>query len=237
MLKTMLSMIHRTLIMGLLLIFISTAYGKKQSTQPLQGLHPMEVYHDSTGNQILAIIYSGDAGWNETEKGISKGLSENQISVLGINSLRYFLKKRTPESASVDLGRMTSYYLKYWNKSELILIGYSFGADVLSFMVNRLVPELRSKIRLVVLIGPSGSADFVFKFRSWAGIPTKYARPVLPEVNNLSGLNVLCFYGEEEKGSIGPLLDTTEIIVRKHGGGHRVKDACKPIIDEILRTL
>jgi type IV secretory pathway VirJ component len=37
-------------------------------------------------------------------------------------------------------------YLAAWNKSRVLLVGYSFGADTLPFIVNRLPADLRPAV-------------------------------------------------------------------------------------------
>jgi type IV secretory pathway VirJ component len=57
---------------------------------------------------------------------------------------------------SVRICRSPSHFAK----EKLILIGYSFGAEVLPFVVNRLPEELRAKVQLLVFLGPSATAQF-----------------------------------------------------------------------------
>ena len=57
--------------------------------------------------------------------------------VAGWDSLRYFWTPRTPSGVSVDLDRILRYYAEHWQKKKALVIGYSQGADVLPFAVNR----------------------------------------------------------------------------------------------------
>jgi len=85
------------------------------------------------------------------------------------------------------------------------LIGYSFGADVLPAIVNRLPQELRERIDLVVLLGLSDYASFEFNLSDWiSDQPDKSDRPVRPELEKMSGLKRLCVYGAEEDGAACP---------------------------------
>ena len=49
----------------------------------------------------------------------------------------------------------------------MILIGYSFGADVLPFIVNRLPDDLRKRIASVNLLGLSTEATFEIHVADW----------------------------------------------------------------------
>src|SRR5258706_5854988 len=47
------------------------------------------------------------------------------------------------------------YYLVAWHARQFVAIGYSFGADVMPYLLNRLSPHLRSRLQPVVLSGPT----------------------------------------------------------------------------------
>ena len=64
---------------------------------------------------------------------------------------------------------MLRYYAETWRKDGAVLVGYSMGADVLPFMVNRLPAESRSRVRAIALISPSQEVDFEFHFEDWLG--------------------------------------------------------------------
>ena len=44
-----------------------------------------------------------------------------------------------------------------WHKRQIVLVGFSFGADALPAIVPRLPPDLRHHIRLVGLVGLSAT--------------------------------------------------------------------------------
>jgi type IV secretory pathway VirJ component len=88
----------------------------------------------------------------------------------------------------------------------VLLVGYSFGADVLPFFTNRLPADLLGKVRLLALLGPGKTADFEFHVTDWLGGGSK-GQPVLPEVKKLAGHPpVLCLYGSKESDSLCPQI-------------------------------
>jgi type IV secretory pathway VirJ component len=186
----------------------------------LPGLPLVEV-PATGGGDTLAVIVSGDGGWAGIDRSLAEVLARQGIPVVGIDALRYFWSRRTPDGASRDLARVIEHYLARWNKRRLIVIGYSFGADVLPFMVTRLPTDVRARIALVALISPQRYADFEFHMTDWlptGGRKTPYA--ILPEVRRLAGTSLLCLYGADEHGTICPALDTTRFDVRMMPGGH-----------------
>ncbi len=60
------------------------------------------------------------------------------------------------------------------------------------------------------------------------------ALPTLPEVEKLTGLNVLCLYGDKEDDSLCRDLDSTAVKVVERAGGHRILWSFKPVAQEIL---
>ncbi|HVP37288.1 MAG TPA: AcvB/VirJ family lysyl-phosphatidylglycerol hydrolase [Terriglobales bacterium] len=216
----------------------STTPSPQPQAVEVKNLPLVEFPASATSQDFLAIHISGDGGYGVTDKGISNGLASKGIPVVGLNSLKYFWKRRTPDEASKDLGRILNYYLSAWKKNKLILIGYSMGADVLGFMVNRLPENLRSKIQMIVLLGPSHDVDFKFHLTNWlGGSQGKNALPVKPEVEKLKGIKILCFYGEGDNDTICPELDTSLAIIIPEKGGHRVRSNYDPIVQKIFEEL
>ena len=115
----------------------------------------------------MVIFVSGDGGWATIDRSISKVLADSGMPVVGLNSLQYFWTRRTPESASRDLQWIVENYLTTWKKGRVMMVGYSRGADVLPAMISRMPNELRSKIRLIALLGPSPKVQFEFHVSDW----------------------------------------------------------------------
>jgi type IV secretory pathway VirJ component len=182
----------------------------------------------------MAVLLTGDGGWAATDKGLSETLAKGGIPVVGWNSLHYFLRNKQPDRAAQDLERVLRVYLPLWHKERVILIGYSFGADVMPFLATRLPPDLAAKVSLVVLMGPSGAADFRFHPTEWLGKPAKDSLPVLPEIEKLRGKEVLCAYGIGEKDSFCLQIPEGTAHRLTRPGGHIVGENYRPITDWIL---
>jgi type IV secretory pathway VirJ component len=202
------------------------------------GLPLVEARAASEGSDALVILLSGDGGWSLTERGVSHDLVEGGVSVVGWNSLRYYWKKRTPDEASADLTRIARHYLKAWGKSRLVLVGYSFGADVLPFLVSRLPADLRDKVASVVLIGLSSYADFGFHLGNWLGTgPSTKEYPTLPEIRKLRGMRITAFHGERDSDAVCLKIDPGLATCVTMPGGHLVWKGVTPITREILKQV
>jgi type IV secretory pathway VirJ component len=206
----------------------------------LAGLPLIEVPSQTGSSDFLAVHLTGDGGWGVTDKGLSGELAKQGIPVVGLNSLKYFWTRRTPNSASQDLARILNRYTEYWRKRRVILIGYSLGADVLPFMFNRLPAELQEKVASVVLLGPSPTVEFEFHVTDWLGkSPGRRALPVLPEVEKITKAEIICFYGEEDKENICGEIDPKVVHVKVISlpTGHRFGRDFGPIAEAILSEL
>jgi len=81
---------------------------------------------------------TGDGGWALFDRALAGSLSSKGISVVGWDSRQYYASQRSPDEAAQDLHRIIVHYRSIWKKDRVALIGYSFGADVLPFLINRL---------------------------------------------------------------------------------------------------
>jgi type IV secretory pathway VirJ component len=168
----------------------------------------------------LAVILSGDGGWRDIDKQIGQILAEGDIGVVGLDSLRYFWSARTPEQLGRDLDRIVAHYQAAWGVRDVLLIGYSFGADVLPASYNHMSPATQSAVVEISLLGLAETASFEFHVSDWLGLINSDALPIAPEIAKLDTAKVQCFYGEEEDDSLcrNPVLAGAELIETK--GGH-----------------
>src|SRR5688500_16960505 len=148
-------------------------------------------------SDTLAVLISGDGGWAGIDKELAAALATQGMPVVGLDSLRYFWKKRTPESTAVDVDRLMRHYLAAWKKRSVLLIGFSQGADVMPLVVNRLPATTRDRLQLVALLSLSQTAVFEFHLQNWLG-GAKDTMPVAPELLRMTGVRALCVYGADE---------------------------------------
>lgn len=203
-------------------------------TESVAGLPLVEVGGPGAGD-TLAVLLSGDGGWASLDRQVGIALAARGLPVIGLDSLRYFWTKRTPDGAALDLARLLRHYLDLWHKRRVVVIGYSFGADVLPFMIHRLPDDLQRRLLLAALISPSPKVSFEFHVTDW--LPGSGGRyEVAPEVEKLGALHTLCFYGAEEDDSICPRLPKGSVSVVRAEGGHHLGGNYAEIAERILRA-
>ena len=194
----------------------------------------VEVPAAAPSGDTLALLVSGDGGWAGLDREVAAGLAAKNIPVVGFDSLSYFWTKRTPDETTHAVEATLRHYMKVWKKTRVILVGYSYGADVLPFVVHRLDADLQREVRLLTLIVPSTSAQFEFHVAEWAGFNAGDALPTLPEMQKAGAINVLCIYGTEETDSLCPKLTGRNTKVLGLPGGHHVGGDYARLVSEIM---
>ena len=156
--------------------------------------------HGGDGD-TLAILLTGDGGWADIDKSLAAGLSAHGIPVVGWSSLGYYWTPRSPAGAAADLNRIIEHYTTAWRRSRVLIVGYSFGADVAPFLVNRLPESVQARVTAVTLLGPSATASFEFHVTNWlvGGGDARY--PVRPEIER-SSAPVTCVSATDEADSV-----------------------------------
>jgi len=181
----------------------------------------------------LALLLTGDGGWAGLDRELAARLAARGVSTVGFNSLRYFWHERTPEESARDVTRVLEHFLANWSKARFILIGYSFGADVAPFIVNRLPVPLRQRLVSVSLLGIESDADFEVSVADWIPGSGSSGRAVRPELAAISA-PVLCIYGAGESTTICPAAQSGRVRGERIGSGHHFGGDYSAIADQIL---
>lgn len=172
----------------------------------------------------VTLFYSGDGGWRDLDRDVADEMAAQGYPVVGIDALRYFWQHKSPEQGAADLADLMADYRKKWGAKRFVLAGYSFGADVLPAIYNRLPVAERGQIDALLLIALARSGSFEIEVQGWLG-KAGQERPTGPELLKVPAAKVLCVYGSEEgeesgctqPGAPGELL-------RLPGGHHFDKD-------------
>jgi type IV secretory pathway VirJ component len=185
---------------------------------------------------VFAVLLSGDGGWAGLDKHVAAALAAKGVPVVGFDSLRYFWSARTPQGLAVDVDRVLREYAMRWGKQRALLIGYSQGADVLPFAVNRLPAASHALLARTVLMGPGEKASFEFHLGNWVG-KDHGGLQLMPEVRKLEAANVLCLFGSDETGSLCPKIPPGHVTAEQLAGGHHFDGNYGALAERILADL
>lgn len=165
-------------------------------------------------DDILAVFYSGDGGWRDLDKTLGGILADHGVPVLGVSLLQYYWRERSPEESARDLDALVRQYGDQFGKKRVWLIGFSFGADVLPSIIDKLPADTRARVAQLVLLSPSKDASFEIEMQGymvegwwkthtqnlmqWFHPVSHYdARPPLLALQGKPP--VTCYYGKEDE--------------------------------------
>jgi type IV secretory pathway VirJ component len=194
---------------------------------------PVNEVHAAGSSDELALLLTGDGGWAGLDRELAARLAASGVPTVALNSLKYFWTERTPEETTRDVVRVLRHYLAAWNKQRVLLVGYSFGADVLPFVVNRLPPDLHARVTSVSLLGIDANASFEVRLSDWVGSDAG-GPPTRPELSAMHHVPVLCIYGAGESDSICPGLHAADVTREEIGRGHHFSGEYATLAERIL---
>jgi len=215
---------------------------KSQLTQALVGhdgnalaIPVVEVPAGQTTDTVT-LFFSGDGGWRDLDRDVAGEMAKLGYPVVGIDTLRYYWQHKTPEQSAADLSELMQHYRQKWGTKRFVLTGYSFGADVLPAIYNRLPAEDQQRIDAVMLLAFARSGSFEIEVEGWLGKEGQEA-PTGPEMARLPASKVVCVYGVEETDESGCTEKTAVGERLKLPGGHHFDEnypaLAKRLIGEI----
>lgn len=204
---------------------------------------------------VLTILYSGDGGWADLDKELGTVFASRGIPVVGINSFKYFWRSRSPEVAASQLDALIDESLIKWRKQRVWLVGFSFGADVLPTIIDRLEPAARARITQLVLLSPSRDLSFEIQFEGYMVAQGRFKAfvktvsekinkvphyPALPPLVALADrFPVACYYGLDDKDETLCTAHGLPAWVEVHGlpGGHHFDEGYRALAGQMLDAL
>lgn len=199
---------------------------------------PLTVLDAQPALDTMAVIYSGDGGWRDIDKELGAVLQEKGIPAVGVDSLRYFWSKRTAEETAADLERMIDTYRRRWKTSHVLLVGYSFGADILPATYNLLKPDDQARVAQITLLALSRQADFQISVTGWLGLSGDGAAgDPLDDIIKIDPKRIQCIYGTQEDDDPCPLLKNKGVETVPIEGGHHFDEDYRSLGNRIITSL
>lgn len=186
-----------------------------------------------TGDSFV-IWYSGVGGLGATDRGVMARLAAGGLPVAGVDSAVYFTRRRSPQTAAADLASLIGRYGAAWSRPGVVLVGYSFGGAALPLIIPQLPPEVRARIRLMVLIAPSREGELVMRPWTLFDIFQPGATPLAAEAAALEGLPSLCIADPHDDSADCAALPAARQVAAS--GGHRLRGAWDVAAEAILSS-
>ena len=190
----------------------------------------------ASGAPTMAIFYSGDGGWAGFDRDLADRLARRGVPVVGVSSLEYFWQRRTARQSAADLTRIVDHYRQKWGDRQVLLIGFSFGADAIPFLYDALPADRRPLIRRVGLLAPSDSGDLQFHLASWLDEDGSQARPTIPAIEAMKA-DIVCVGGAQDPDNVCPAIAAPGVRVVTLPGGHHLGGDGDAAADALLRGI
>jgi len=136
------------------------------------------------------------------------------------------------------MNKALKHYMQQWGRKSFLLVGYSFGADVVPFLANRITPSLKDAYKGVFMLSPDAKGDFEVHISDMLDLgvgSNKY--DILQEVKNNKLVKPVCVFGNQETtGDIALFKHVGAKIVILQGSHHYNNDF-KAVADSISRYI
>ncbi len=207
----------------LLLSFIATAQ-----------VSSLPVKEWKTASRLPLVVYiTGDGGFNAFSIGICNSMNKSGYEISAINAKSYFYDKKTPNQTAKDISTYLDKRLSGRENQQIILLGYSFGADVAPFIVNILPATIKSKLVSVILLSPETTTDFEIHWMDMVWTNKKRSMNVVAEINKMTVPKTTTIFGNSENDF--PVKDIKIKNYNNHilPGGHHFDGNT----DEVAKTI
>ncbi len=213
----------------LLVIFtLLSLYGFAQNTLPLKSW-------PGKASAPLVFYISGDGGFNKFSTDLCTEINAAGYPVTALNARSYFWNEKPPEQATADISHYLEKELALKNYQNIVFVGYSFGADVMPFIVNKLPAVLKEKLKSVVLISFSAFTDFEVHLFDFFGDNSKNSKEVLSAINLMNVPKGAIIFGADESGFDPNRVKLKNWAIITLPGGHHYDDNTSEVASVVMK--
>ncbi|MDQ6480205.1 AcvB/VirJ family lysyl-phosphatidylglycerol hydrolase [Dyadobacter sp. LHD-138] len=192
----------------------------------------------SNPGKPMFFFITGDGGYASFDKSFCSALAANGMPVVALDALKYFWNEKTPASTTADVEKLINLYKNKWQNEKIVLIGYSFGADVLPFVFNRMDKKLQENTKLLVMLSPAPEADFEIHITDMLNLSLGGKQyDVISEIDKMKNVKALCVYGSEEEAEIKGKTANPDLSFSTIPGGHHYDNLFKELVEMIAEKI
>lgn len=199
---------------------------------------PLYVAEPDEPARRLTVVLTGDGGMGQLNNDLAAALTKRGVGVVSIDSRRYFWAERDPDDVAADLRRIIKHFRAAWPVERVALVGYSFGADALPLVYNRLPERTKRIVAVVSLLAIAPVTDMRVEL-SDEDYPNQ--TPLLPEAARIDAPHVQCIYGQDDRmaAMACPALAKArpDFAILREEGGHGFGGDADRLADLIVAPL
>ncbi|WP_019517026.1 AcvB/VirJ family lysyl-phosphatidylglycerol hydrolase [Sphingomonas sp. Mn802worker] len=186
---------------------------------------------------IAAVNFSGDMGVRFLlGASTMRGLTEHGVTTMAVVTPTLFRHRRTRAEidAIVTDGIRTA--LERTGAQRIVVIGQSYGADIVQTGLAHLPADLRARVAAIILILPGETVFFRADPSSieYHGTPDAYG---IETARTLTWAPLTCIYGVEEGDSLCPHLRISGARLIGMPGGHNVRHDEAGLLRHVLHAI
>jgi type IV secretory pathway VirJ component len=165
-----------------------------------EGDLPIKVFGTEKVTDLPMLVFiTGDGGWNKFSSALCSDINQKGISVVVLDAQKYFWESKSPEETAIDLVSVTEKYLKEWKKERFVIAGFSFGADIVPFLINRFPAGIKERVVSSILISPDKTCDFEIHLTDMLNMGiSKGKYDVIKEIQKSDFKNFTVVFGSDE---------------------------------------
>ena len=181
---------------------------------------PLSLYSSADTTKPLIFYISGDGGFNKFSTTFMEAINKQGYAVIGLSAKDYFWSRKKPQEAANAIEAAINESNKQWKKKNIVLIGYSFGADVAPFMFTHFSPAMAARVNQLILLSPSPKTDFEIHVMQMLGWGKNTGESVPAEINKISKPISFIVGDDENEFPFSQLTIKNKQIVKMPGGHH-----------------
>jgi type IV secretory pathway VirJ component len=191
---------------------------------------------DGGRKPIAAVYFSGDMGLRfGMGPYVASALADRGVPVLGVASSTQFATHHSRQQVDAAVADAIRDTLKRTGAKQLLVLGQSFGSDMVRVGLIDLPADLRKRVAAVTLVVPGETAYFRADPSGLAYRGPPDAGPA--EARALNWVRVTCIQGAAETDSLCPALTMPNVHRIALPGGHFLNNDHQRLVDTILSDL
>ncbi|KTF69180.1 AcvB/VirJ family lysyl-phosphatidylglycerol hydrolase [Sphingomonas sp. HT-1] len=190
----------------------------------------------TSGAQVAAVFFSGDMGMRYgMGPYVVEALSGAGVPVYAVASSTAFAHHRSHAEVTALVAESVRQAMRRSGASRVVVIGQSFGADMVRVGLAAMPADLRPKVAALVLVVPGATAYFRADplGLAYMGTPDEDAAAA----HGIDWLPVTCIRGADEKDSLCPSLLAPNVRRITLPGGHYLRMDHDLLVRTVLGAL